>query len=535
MRLKFRVFLLSGTFATAFAVAGALASSGGGGFKTVIAEGDTHTHTASCEIHHYAEVAPTASTSGVKEYWICCNDATHQVEFSAPTTGNVSDLTHSDFTVAENDARYIAPYTFPEVFKTKYAYTDGSVTIGSTGEVVSSTGSIYIKGSIIKEAYSAGYTHMRFHSKADSPDAVQVLGMQDTWDKYFKRYVNDNDNRYWLKSFSDANQGLSIASQNAAGSNVTTNLTLSDFHLYKSSVTESWSTGSIGEAGAKGSWPGTAACNTYIAYEDGELVADNAGGDNNNTAIEIPESLMGSSSSVYDDSTSKARAFYVKQLASGYSNGANTETRVVLPNASNTAVGYEFKNTIDSSEKKTADGFVSPLYGGFAATFGLNDGNYKDGALSIGFDHPAAFAIRINYDFNVAWHDGTSKLTNYDIVPLANTSDGKMRLSIDNLTTCAAGAQFNIKLPKSASYKGINLKITSTVLPGDNFHLMDLAISKDLNWPWNDTNKQKNAEGLYVADIGDITFEEGKGCSIIASVAEAVADGTICFEYSWIA
>ena len=530
MNKKFCAILAGGVTATIFAIAGILVSSSDA-LKNAIAEGVTHTHSSGCKIHHYAEVAPTLNTYGVKEYWICCDDPTHKVEFSAPT-GSITEQTHSDFTIDENDERYIAPYTFPEVFKTKYAYRDGSVTVTSAGEIVSSTGSIYIKGSILKEAYSLGYTHMRFHSKADSSDAVQICGTQDTWKTYYRRYANDNDNRYWLKSFHDANQGLNIASQNAGGGAVTTNLTLSDFHLYKSTSTESWSTGSIGEAGATGSWAGTAAANTYIAYEDGELVADNAGGNAYTTAIEIPESLMGSNSPVYDDPTSKERAFYVKQLASGYCNGAHTEDRVVLPNASNTAVGYYFKKTADSTEKKTADGFISPIYGGFAATFGLNQGNYKDGALSIGFDHPAAFAIRINYDFNVDWHDGTSKLSNYDIVPLANTADGKTRLSIDNLNVVAVGAQFNIKLPKSLSYKGINMTITSTILPASNFHLMNYGISDHVWWPWVN-NTTKTAEGVYKASITNLTFDAG--CSIIVQLGEVVTDGTVTFEYSWIA
>ena len=506
----------------------------GGGFKTVIAEGDTHTHTASCEIHHYAEVAPTASTSGVKEYWICCNDATHQVEFSAPTTGHKSDLTHSDFTVAENDARYIAPYTFPEVFKTKYAYTDGSVTIGSTGEVVSSTGSIYIKGSIIKEAYSAGYTHMRFHSKAESSDAAQVLGMHDTWSTYYKRYVNDNDNRYWLKSFSEASSGLVLKSQNASGADVTTNLTLSDFHVYKSAATESWSTGSMG------TWTGTEASHTYIAYEDGELVVDNAGDNKYRSAVEIPESLMGTDD-VFDiasddsnRSTFEGRAFYVKQLATGYVNSPEELSRIVVANADGSPVGYNFKHN-DGTEKKTDDGFVMPVYGGYASKFGLHKGYFKSGALPIGFDCPAAFAIRLNHDFNISWADSTSKITNYDVIPLANTAEGKMRLTIDNLTTVQAKAQFNITLPKSVSYKGINLKITSTALPGSNFKLMNYAITEGLVNPWNDTNKTKTEEGVYVADAGDVTFVDGAGCSIIVGVGEIVTDATITFEYSWIA
>lgn len=524
MNKKFCAILAGGVTATIFAIAGILVSSSDA-LKNAIAEGVTHTHSSGCKIHHYAEVAPTLNTYGVKEYWICCDDPTHKVEFSAPTAGSVTNQNHSDFTIDENDERYIAPYTFPEVFKTKYAYGDGSVTVTSAGEIVSSTGSIYIKGSILKEAYSLGYTHMRFHSKADSSDAAQICGTQDTWSTYFRRYDNDNDNRYWLKSFHDANQGLNIASQNASGGAVITNLTLSDFHLYKSATTESWSTGSMTN------WTNTQANHTYIAYEDGELVADNVGDNNSTSAIEIPESLMGSDKSAYHPK-GVGRAFYVKQLASGYSSADHTSYRIVVGDESNSAVGYNFKKT-DGTEKKTTDGFVMPVLGGYASEFGLYTDKYHAGALSIGFDYPAAFAIRINYDFVASYASG--EVTNYDLIPLANSADGNMRLSVDNITTTAA-CQMNILLPKSTSYTGIKLKIISTAEPSIQFRAMDYTATKaNIWWPFAGTLTPTD-EGTYEASNSNLTFKtDNPGCAIIVVYSAALTNAKVIFEYSWIA
>ncbi len=524
MKKKFCTILAGAVVATVFAIAGILVSSGDA-LKNAIAEGVTHTHSGGCKINHYTEVAPTLKTYGVKEYWICCDDPTHKVEFSAPTVGTITDKTHSDFTIDETDERYIAPYTFPEVFKTKYAYRDGSVTVTSAGEIVSSAGNIYIKGSILKEAYSLGYTHMRFHAKADSADAVQICGTQDSWKTYYKRYANDNDNRYWLKSFSDANQGLKLDSQNSGGSSVSTSLTLSDFHLYKSSVTESWSTGSMTN------WGNTEACHTYIAYEDGELVADNVGGSKYTSAVEIPESLMGADKSAYHPK-GVGRAFYVKQLASGYLEGAHTLDRVVVGNEDNSVVGYNFKKTSDGTEKKTADGFIMPVLGGYASEFGLYSDKYHAGALSIGFDYPSAVAIRINYDFAVSY--ASSSVTSYSTVPLANAADGSMRLSIDNLTTTSA-CQLNVLMPKSTSYTGIKLKVISTAEPTADFHLMDYSTKANIWWPFAGT-LTPTADGTYEASISNLTFNTNNpGCAIIVRYAAALTNAKVTFEYSWIA
>ncbi len=510
---------LAGGVALTFGVAGILLVAGDS-LKAAIAEEETHVHTATCNIHHYAEIAPTSAKAGVKEYWICCDDPGHKVVFAAPTIGNISDAAHGEgFAVEDTDDRYIAPYTFPEVFMTKYAYSDG-VTFAD-GKATAASGSLYFKGSVLKEAYSLGYTHMRFHSKAEGDDAVQVLGTQDDWKNYSKRYADDNDNRYWLKSFSDNNAGLKIDSQNSDGNHVNTTLTLSDFHLYKSSVTESWGGGDMT------SWKGTAAANRYIAYEDGELVADNAGGNNYNGLIEIPAELMGSKA---DYTKPEYRAFYVKVLAQGYSSGVGANDRVVIGNNDNTPVGYSFSRTSGSGETptQTADGFISPLYGGFASNVGLNYDAYHDGALSIGLDYTGAIAIRLNYDFKVAWvQDGIT----YSVLPLANTADGDMRLSLTNINySGTAASQMNVPLPKSVNHKGIKLKMFTATKPASNFALYNYAITAKLVA----FSVPEPADGLYTIDAGEIALSAGCAIVVRFDTSETLTNASITFQYSWI-
>ena len=505
------------------AVAGITASVGSS-VKT-FAEESSHVHNNSCAIHHYAQVSPTSKSSGVKEYWVCCNDPSHTISFSAPSTGVITDATHgSDFALDSDDSRYIAPYTFPEVFSTPYAYS--TAVIIADGKVTSSTGSLRFKESVLSEAYELGYTHFRFHSKAEADDAVKVCGIQDNWKNYFKRYADDNDNRYWLKSFKENNAGLKVAAQNSSGGDVSTELSLSDFHLYKSSATESWGGGDMAN------WSGTLAANRYIAYEDGELIADNAGGNNYNGLIEIPAELMGSKN---DYTKPENRAFYVKVLAQGYSNGVGTgtNTRVVVANNDNNAVGYYFSRTSGTGDTPTAtsDGFICPLYGGWVSKVGLNSGAYHDGALSIGLDYTGAIAIRLNYDFNVAWAE--SGFT-YTALPLANTADGDMRLSLANISFTGTGTpQMNIPLPKSVNHKGAKLKIFSTAKPASNFKLMDCAVKANLTT----LSTYEVVDGIYTIDAGDVIFSETNlGLSIIVrfDTSETLDGDSITFQYSWI-
>ncbi len=504
------------------AIAGVSASLGAS-LKT-FAEESSHVHNNSCNIHHYAQVDPTSKSSGVKEYWVCCDDPAHTISFSAPSTGVITDATHgSDFAIETDDARYIAPYTFPEVFSTPYAYST-SVTIAD-GVVSSSSGNLKFKNTVLSEAYEEGYTHFRFHSKAESEDAVQVLGTQDNWQNYYKRYANDNDNRFWLKSFKENNAGLKLDAQNSGGSSVTTNLSISDFHLYKSSVTESWGGGQMAD------WAATAEANRYIAYEDGELVADNAGGNKYNGCIEIPAELMGSKA---DYVKPEYRAFYVKILAQGYSGGVKTNTRVVVGGATNNATEYKFTRSSGTGSNPivTTDGFICPLLGGWAGTPGLNYNNYYDGAFPIGLDYPGAIAIRLNYDFRVEWAE--SGIT-YDVLPLANTAEGDMRLAFSNLNYSGTSlAQMNVPLPKSVNHKGIKLKMFSTAKPASNFQLLSYALKTNI---WRLPSVPEAVDGVYTIDAGSVYFNESDpGCGIIVrfDTSETLVDDNITFQYSWI-
>ncbi len=521
MQKKFLTIVAVGSV-LGIAAAGVTASVGAS-LKTH-AEESSHVHSSSCAIHHYAQVDPTSKSNGVKEYWICCNDPAHTVSFSAPSTGVITDATHgSDFAIEEDDLRYIAPYTFPEVFSTPYAYST-SVTI-EDGVVTSSTGNLKFKNTVLSEAYEAGYTHFRFHSKAESDDAVQVLGTQDNWKNYYKRYADDNDNRYWLKSFKENNAGLKLDAQNSGGSSVTTNLSISDFHLYKSSVTESWGGGQMT------TWAATAEANRYIAYEDGELVADNAGGNKYNGCIEIPAELMGSKA---DYTKPENRAFYVKILAQGYSGGVEANDRVVIGNNDNVPCGYYFARSSGSGDTPTAtsDGFIAPLFGGYAGKVGLNYNNYHDGALSIGLDNPGAVAIRLNYDFKVDWVE--SGIT-YDVLPLANTAEGDMRLALNNINYSGTSKpQMNVPLPKSVNHKGIKLKMVSTAKPASNFAILSCAVKTGI---WSLPSVPEAVDGVYTIDAGDVLFNESDpGCAIIVRFdkSETLVDDSITFQYSWI-
>ena len=498
--------------ASALAVSGVLAgiALAANGVSSIIAEENTHSHTANCSIHHYAAISPTASKAGVKEYWICCNDPMHTVSFEAPATGDITDATHpADFAVAEDDERYVAPYTFPEVFSTPWAY-DTKVTI-EEGKVKSQTNTIHIKGSVLKEAYSLGYTHFKFHSYGDGEDVTQVAGTQDSWQKYYKRYANNNDNRFWLKSFHDENQGLNLSAQTANEANASGTLTLSNFELFKSSVTESWGNGSLTDFNALQD------ANKYIAYEHGELVFDNVGGNDYSQVGEIPASVMGEK-----EIGKGTRMIAVKILAEGI-RGSND--RIVLNNLSGKAVGYYFKQN-GTTESLTPDGFYRPYYGGFAGTPGIMNDQITQGALSIGLDKGAAIAVRINYDFTVAWAE--SAVTKYEETPLANSSDNaKFRYALTNLNFPSTGNQFNVLMPNSVDHKGINVTMTSTVQPASNFVVMNLALNANNFFP-----KFEKEGDVYKATI-NAEFPD-TGAAFILRFAEAAENGSFTFEYSWI-
>ncbi len=514
-------FLALAAAGSVFGIAVTVISSSIGIAMKINAEEESHVHNASCQIHHYARVNPTSKTPGVKEYWICCDDFNHKVEFSAPSTGIITDHTHSEgFAVEETDERYIPPYTFPEVFSTPYAY-DTPVTI-ENGKVISNSSAIHIKASVLTEIYEAGYTHMKFHSKGTGEDAPQVLSTADNWQLYNKRYANDNDNRYWLKAFKENGMGMKVEALQADGSSSAGGLELSDFSLFKSAVTESWGCGSMTD------WATCTESNRYIAYENGELVMDNAGAKGTTLLGEIPSSLMG------QDKLSEVRAFSVKPLASGYvyvdnnpnASGSKENTRVCLSN-NNLAVGYDFKNN-KGEESVSSDGFISPSGQGFLP-FGLHKDRYDAGALSLGLDYPGALAIRVNYDVNVAWVD--TGVTSYTVTPLPNSPETLWtRTAITGLAfTEGVSNQMNITFPNSVDHKGVNMNIIASVEPASNVVIMNNAVNANLASP----KFAKQGEN-YVFEARKLMFEEKEGMSFVWRTNAGVTDGTITFEYSWI-
>ncbi len=93
-----------------------------------------HEHTDACTIHHYAQVNPTSTTYGVKEYWVCCTN--HETMFSAPSVGKITTETHdAKFAIDSDDDRYIAPYVIP------FDFSSSDITLNSTTtKAISSVG-----------------------------------------------------------------------------------------------------------------------------------------------------------------------------------------------------------------------------------------------------------------------------------------------------------------------------------------------------------------------------------------------------------
>ncbi len=502
--------------ASALAVSGVLAGMviATNGVSAIIAEENTHVHGDNCIIHHYAAISPTASKAGVKEYWICCNDPNHSISFEAPTTGQITDATHtSDFTVTADDPRYIAPYTFPEVFSTPWAY-DTAVTV-EEGKVKSLTNKIHIKGSVLKEAYELGYTHFKLHSYADGENVEQIKGTQDIWTNYFKQYKNDNDNRFWLKSFSDKTEGLYITAKAAEDKDAAGSITLSNFQLFKSSITETWGSGQMT------GWTAVTDANKYIAYENGELVFDNAGMKGWQQAGAIPSSMMGEAIN---------REFYVKILAEGFFQANQPQnTRIVVADKTGAPAGYDFQAS-DGSKKETDDGFVSPTKDGKA--FGLIKGNYYEGDLAFGLDYPGAFAVRINYDFLISYTG--SGVKSKELMPLASSTNvATTRISLQNITYAeGADNQINLQLPNSKKHKGMKLKMiwNDSSKPQDNVPVLSFN-EKDVLW-WVTYSKVNN----YYEAAAQLTFKDENPGATIALRPETVGTDptTITFEYSWI-
>lgn len=465
-------------------------------------------------IHHYAEVAPTSAKSGCREYWISCGSS-HAMSFTKPATGTISDATHPDGFVSalpSDDSRYIAPYTFPEVFATKYAY-DTSVTIESG--VVSFAGAISIKSSVLSEAYGLGYTHFRCHSDATSDSAIgSIMGQDSTlWSRYNKTYKDNQDNRFWLKSFSTSGSGLyfHVIDNTSGHSNLPSySLSLSDFHLYKSSATESWNLGTIT------SYSTNDASHAYIAYEDGELVFDNVGAGSYTTAGEIPSSVLGTLFS------GDYRALDVKVLARDGNTpnpqGDSLDRLVMVNGTDGSAFPYFF-----DSDNASSDGFLPVKFNNIAGHVGLLDGRYSTSALSIGFEGPAAFAIRLNSDYSCNWIGGMASWVYH---PQLDSSNGTHNLQMVIAGTGDSG-QLNATVPGGAGSKSIaGSLVSSAQLAG--ITIMNFACGANIAFPAG----VPNGDGTYTYDISCSAADSGGYAFIIKYTATASCTITINYSFS---
>ena len=70
---------------------------------------ETGADAATCkhEGNHYDCLEATASTSGIKEYWVCCK--CHEHYLSKPTSGTWTNAGVASITINSNDNRYMAP------------------------------------------------------------------------------------------------------------------------------------------------------------------------------------------------------------------------------------------------------------------------------------------------------------------------------------------------------------------------------------------------------------------------------------------
>lgn len=100
--------------------------SNGTGFFAQAASGCKHSG------NHYSAILPTNKSSGVKEYWVCCN--CHEHYFTKPSTGDWTYVGTAPLITDSKDDRYIA--------KLKYStstYTDAQgITYKADGKTIKS-------------------------------------------------------------------------------------------------------------------------------------------------------------------------------------------------------------------------------------------------------------------------------------------------------------------------------------------------------------------------------------------------------------
>lgn len=144
--------------------------------------GASDSHSSSCNWSHYAEVMPTYTGHGVKEYWICCHHSHLGPVFSKPTVGKITNRTHpSDFveTIDSTDERYLKPYNQPLDFDDGYLpsiFTANSnvksLSVNEEGElktvVLNGNFRVYLNKHYLDEVFSdPDIVAINFEAKAD--------------------------------------------------------------------------------------------------------------------------------------------------------------------------------------------------------------------------------------------------------------------------------------------------------------------------------------------------------------------------------
>lgn len=172
--------------------------------------------------------------------------------------------------------------------------------VTNASEVSTYTGAkLSLPAAWVSKAIAEGYTHFRLHVNAVSATAATVsdvlLSDSVAYTTYFKTNVPDNDIRVTLTTINSDDGGIKIEGRSgataAAKTAISSAFTVSDFHLYKSSETLSWAQPTASDALSTYSNV-TSSSNLYVAYEDGELVIDNIGGNPYEKVVVVPEKLV---------------------------------------------------------------------------------------------------------------------------------------------------------------------------------------------------------------------------------------------------
>lgn len=185
-----------------------------------------------------------------------------------------------------------------------YSAKDGSAfeqAVTNASEVSTYTGSsLTLSPSWVRQAVAEGYTHCRLHvnAVATGSGTVSDVLLSDSVSSatYNKTNVPDNDIRVTLTRVNSDHGGIKIEGRSGTSAAnktaIASTITVSDIHLYKSSETLSWAQPTTTDALLVDWTNYTDVSHLYVAYEDGELVIDNIGGNAYEKVVVVPEKLI---------------------------------------------------------------------------------------------------------------------------------------------------------------------------------------------------------------------------------------------------